>query len=222
MIISHSRKFVFIKTRKTAGSSVQKVLWTFCDPKQDECTGDDFPGDPHVRAVIARGSLGEKIWCDYFTFSIERNPWDKVVSLFWWVKVVYNMPDNFRDWALRSGENMLKGRIHRDYYFNTDWLHYTNKSKRIVNYVMFYEGLDAHFKHVCEVKLGIPYDDIPDLPRLKNKTNPRNKPYQAYYDDETKGLVEEIFKQEIGMFGYKFEPPGYLSEEEKHGTKSGE
>jgi hypothetical protein len=32
MIISHSKRFIFIKTRKTAGSSLQKALALSCSP----------------------------------------------------------------------------------------------------------------------------------------------------------------------------------------------
>lgn len=205
MIISHSRKFIFIKTRKTAGSSVQKVLWQFCDPYQDEATGDDFPGDPHVKAVNIKGSLGQKMWDDYFKFTIERNPWDKVVSLFWWVKVIYNMPDNFRDWCLRSGENMLRGRIHRDYYFPTDWGHYTQTNEVIVDFIMGYESLRYDFDELMNFNLHLPWDSEKDeLPKLKNDVNPHNKPYYSYYDDEMQQLVADVFKHEIGYFLYKF------------------
>jgi hypothetical protein len=205
VIISHSKEFVFIKTRKTAGSSVQKVLWTFCDPKEDEATGDDFPGDPHVKGFVIKGTLGEEMWGKYYKFTIERNPWDKVVSLYWWVKVIYNMPDNFRDWCLKSGKNMLEGRISRDWYFNTDWGHYTNRGEVIVDFIMCYETLEYDFQELMSNRLGLPWDmNVQKLPMLKNQENPHHQYYTEYYDLETKALVAEVFSKEIEYFYYRF------------------
>ena len=34
MIISYSKKFVFVKTRKTAGSTFKKLLYPYLDPKK--------------------------------------------------------------------------------------------------------------------------------------------------------------------------------------------
>ena len=41
MIVSKSHKFIFLKTRKTAGSSIQVALSTICDPLQDIITGSN-------------------------------------------------------------------------------------------------------------------------------------------------------------------------------------
>ena len=44
MIISYSKKFVFVKTRKTAGSTLEKLLYPYLDPKMDICTGSERDG----------------------------------------------------------------------------------------------------------------------------------------------------------------------------------
>ena len=40
---------------------------------------------------------------------------------------------------------------------------------------------------------------------LPHKHKSNRKPYQEYYDEESKALVEELFKEDIETFGYKFE-----------------
>ena len=53
-------------------------------------------------------------------------------------------------------------------------------------------------------KLGIKDFDLNDLPKHKANLNPHDKPYQAYYDEETKEIVKRLFKKEIDMFNYEF------------------
>lgn len=121
MILSHRHKFIFIKTEKTAGTSVEIALSSICGP-DDIITGispkDEayrrelgFPGKQnhhlpfsryrsidwlklltgerrryfnHMSARDVIDRIGRDIWEDYFTFTIERNPFDKFISYYYW------------------------------------------------------------------------------------------------------------------------------------------
>ena len=83
MIISHKYKFVFIKTRKTGGSTIEKILRPLLG-KDDVCTGSKRDNTPPLN--LPSGVSGHKakpIPKGYWSFSIERNPWDKVVSSYY-------------------------------------------------------------------------------------------------------------------------------------------
>jgi hypothetical protein len=101
MIISHRHKFVYLKARKVAGTSVEVALAKHCgeddivtpigrfDARWDQ---DDYhhPGTKregysrHATLVPVRRQLGRELWDAYFKFSIVRNPWDLVVSQYHW------------------------------------------------------------------------------------------------------------------------------------------
>lgn len=51
MIISHSRKFIFIKTLKTGGTSLEQVLWRHCGP--GDVLTPMVPPDEQKRALAA-------------------------------------------------------------------------------------------------------------------------------------------------------------------------
>ena len=101
MIISHRHKFIFLKPRKVAGTSVEVALAQHCgdadivtpiakfDRKWDEDhythLGKQWPGyGRHATLRRVRKRLGREIWDDYFKFAITRNPWDLVVSQYHW------------------------------------------------------------------------------------------------------------------------------------------
>ena len=101
MIISHRHKFIYLKARKVAGTSVEVALAQHCgdddiitpigafDPKWDE---DQYahPGKKwrgygrHLPLIPVRRRLGRKLWDAYFKFAVTRNPWDLVVSQYHW------------------------------------------------------------------------------------------------------------------------------------------
>jgi hypothetical protein len=101
MIISHRHRFIFLKPRKVAGSSVEVALAQHCgeddivtpigafNPHWDEDQyvhpGKKWPDYArHTTLTPVRKRLGQKMWDEYFKFAITRNPWDLVVSQYHW------------------------------------------------------------------------------------------------------------------------------------------
>ena len=102
MIVSNSKKFIFLKTRKTAGSSIQVALSTLLDSSQDIITGSNmkdnilnesssagwnmenfFTNHPHPPIDKVKKWSRDK-WKDYFKFAFIRNPFDIVISRYFW------------------------------------------------------------------------------------------------------------------------------------------
>lgn len=104
-IISHRHKFIFVRPRKVAGTSLQIALSRWL--AEDDVASHDFPmlafdrrtddddfGVAPVRVTDGSGAIygghdlpdeirkkvGEDVWAEYFKFTVLRNPWDLVVS----------------------------------------------------------------------------------------------------------------------------------------------
>lgn len=109
MIISHRHRFVYVKTRKTASTSIEIAMSKFCGPEDvitpivatdeqvrtrlgyrgpqnylvESVSGARVELVNHAPALLARRILGES-WQQYFFFTIERNPFDRAISQYYW------------------------------------------------------------------------------------------------------------------------------------------
>lgn len=227
MIVSHRHRFVFIKTRKTAGTSVEVFLSPTCgerdivtplEPPEPGHRPRNFRGlfnpftaaaqrEPwlrtakrlvtacryynHMPALLVRERVGAAVWDEYFTFCVERNPWDKVVSM-WHME----RGRTGRDLSLR--EYLAHGRR-----FPLNEPLYTDGSGAvIVDEVLRYERLDEGLARVFE-RVGVPFPGSLGI-RTKAGYGRPKRSYREAFDDETRGMVARIFAREIALLGYEF------------------
>jgi hypothetical protein len=219
VIVSHEHGFVFMKTRKTAGTSVEIALSRVCgdDDVITPVTEVDevlrrahggrgpqhFESPPHLErkafnhmpVSMVRKMLGRRKFETYFSFAIERNPWDAVVSLYHWrsfdAEPGSELP-SFGDYVASDAVATFATRNQRIYRI---------KGEVAVDRVLRYESLDSDLAAVWK-ELGLP--GTPDLPHAKGGTRPRARSYRSYYDHTTRARVAELFATPIADLGYEF------------------
>jgi hypothetical protein len=114
VMVSHTHEFIFLKSRKTAGTTIEMVLEPLCGPARAEVTeatparitaqgivGRRVLGRPkrikllqklglgtdwgnHMTAAEVRAALGPARWDRYRKITAIRNPFDRAVSSFHW------------------------------------------------------------------------------------------------------------------------------------------
>lgn len=236
MIISHTHKFIFIKSFKTAGTSIDTALSNYCSANDIVTPLNDFrhnrnekgeflhkamnadayikldlPNLQHVEAKIIKKMETPEVWNNYFKFSIARNPWDRAISYFYW-----NTRNNpaltpkkkfYHHLGVPFDEVSQLRKLFSEYIKNTKLPSndpfYVIDNELCVDSVIRYENLIEDFRNIC-TKLGLPKID---LPRLKGGIRPGGHHYSEYYDEETREIVAEQHKNDIRLFGYKFEKP---------------
>ena len=201
MIISHEHRLIFIKTIKTAGTSIEVYLSPHCGPG-DILTPIEPPEQGHeprnagsfynhFSAWGVRQAVPAEIWNSYFKFCVERNPWDKTISAYSMIHKRTGGRVDF-DTYLRSGR------------FPSAWELYTDTDNRtlLVDEVLRYENLDEELGQLFS-KLGIPWSGKLDV-RAKSGDRIDRRPYREWYNDTQRELVARAFAREIEAFGYEF------------------
>lgn len=145
----------------------------------------------HMTAGQIKRRIGAETWNDFFKFCFERNPWDKVVSHYWFRK------KNPRKAPIGSFEEYLDARK-----CPVDHPLYTINGELAVDVVGRYESLEADLDKIL-ARIGLPDAALPTERNTQYRTDP--KPYQEYYDDRTRELVANLYAKEIELFGYRFD-----------------
>lgn len=188
-MISHKHKCIFVHIIKTGGESIER---SFRGNKQ------------HRFAKTYKKQIGDKKWNNYFTFTFVRNPWDKMVSQYFYIKkhIKEKYKLTFREFILEfkscSESEYINGKG-IPVKFNPIQLPWIldDDGNCLVDYIGRFENLQQDFHIICD-KIGIPRRQLPHL----NKTN--HKHYTEYYDDETRQIVAEKYAKDIEYFGYEF------------------
>ena len=207
-MIRHDLKCIFVHINKTGGSSIVKALNMLQVHMSVELLFSDvdkLKADDQHR--IWKGWLGgkrithqnyEKIeniknyWNDYLTFTVVRNPYERVVSDYFYCRK-HNLIDlsiSFTEDVKSTFDNQERWKL--PCY---DWI--TLNNEIVVENIIRFENLKQGFDDMCKT-LQVPHIKLPHL----NKT--KHTHYADYYDEETREIVAEKYAKDIEYFGYEF------------------
>ena len=217
MIVSHRHKFIFLRTEKTASTSLSDALYPHLGP-EDEIADLKRPAwakyspihhgalkrtlprvfglHPHATAAQVRAVIGPKIFDSYFTFAVDRNPWERQISLY-----------THREWKKGKGPEHFDRDMRSLWYRNTEycrlnnWSMYAIGNSVVVSQVYDYGQLGDAITDLCQ-RFGL--GDGLAMPRRREYVAGRPH-YSTYYSDYTRDLVSRWYRREIDALGYGFE-----------------
>ena len=136
--------------------------------------------------------LQPDIWESYFRFCFVRNPWDLVISQYFWSIRNKSQPLSL-DSFLNSSK--IEGIAKRSQEM------YTLNGKLAVNRLCRYENVQTEVNRIFE-ELNLPGD--PKLPEAKRQFRSDNRHYRDVLNDEQAARIGLIFKREIELSGYSY------------------
>lgn len=213
MLYSKAHNFIFVKTRKTAGSSIEVLLSQHMhDPAdiitplidEDETTlrrplgieprnHQDEHGLKkfwnHMPGRRIKKLLGREVWRTTLSISVERHPYEKAVSMAHFRQLPPGM----------SFEQHLDNVVRRGQYAN--WGIYTNRhGKPMVDVLIRFENLKAELDALL-ARLKLP--PAAELPRAKTNFRTDRRPAAEVLSDEHKRIIQVACAPEFEYFGYE-------------------
>ena len=190
-MISHEFRFIFIHINKCGGTSIEKAF----DPDADR---RDVPFK-HDSAEAYRRRFPDQ-FRSYFKFSFVRNPWDWLVSRYFWSANEQQVIDySFRELLhrLQTGKPLSPVAPWLNAALQPQIRRLTVNGRIAVDFVGRFENLQGDFDKLCRIG-GLPTATLPHVFKTEHDR------YTRYYDAQMQQQVAELFADDIGEFGYTF------------------
>jgi hypothetical protein len=224
MIVNYRHKFIFLKTRKTAGTSIEIALSQFCDSNdiitpitdEDERTRQEmgFRGPQNYNLPLR--SFGFSDWLTwlgqgrrkrYFNHASAPFIRDHVGEKIWNSYFKFCFERNPFDkaisryyWSTKEPRPEISGYLQSarsDLLSN--WNIYTINDRIAVDFVGRYESLGTYLK-MLQHRLGLPKEIV--LPRAKSRYRQNRAHYSQILNSEARARVEIVCAREMAALGY--------------------
>jgi hypothetical protein len=220
MLVSHRKKFIYTKTIKTGGTSVEAYFEKYCMPEgewtfthgRDEYISDwgiiGFRGSReeklkkkpewynHMPASEIKTKIGDEKWREYYKFCVIRNPYEKVLSAFFHFVVRWSGLETERNQLIL----VFREWVRKGNYNVNDTFAFLINNEICIDYFIMYENLFEGIKHVCDA-INVEYIEA-DIPKLKVGFKPPRTSLHDFYDLETAKHVEKKLHDIFKIFKY--------------------
>jgi hypothetical protein len=229
VILSHKYKFIFIKTAKTAGTSIEVFLSKQCGP-MDVVTPIGPPVEGHqprnyrgfinpipeliaeprrlVPALRHAFTSREKFYNHMPASEVKNRVPAKVWNSYFKFCVERNPWDkvlsHYHMRVARQGGSLSLDDYLAAGRFPVNYFRYTDPAgeKIIIDRVLRYENLMNDLAEIF-AKLNIPFDGSLGI-RAKSEYRTDRRPYREVFNEEQRAIVERAFAREIELHGYRF------------------
>ncbi len=217
MILSRGRRYIFIHIPKTGGTALALAL------EARALTDDILIGDtPKARARAGRqrglkaagrlwkhstladldGLVAAEELAQFFIVTLVRNPWDRLVSYYHWLRA-----QHFHHPAVTLAKS-------------NDFSAFLNDPSTIAAFraapaAAYTRGPDGRDRVMLCARLERLAADLAPFeahlgfritPLARSNESQRPRDWRGLYSDRDAGLVARICAEDIGRFGYRFDP----------------
>jgi hypothetical protein len=201
--------FWFIDIPRTSSTSIRAELGKRFGPihgkrnviEAEHATEQVLP--EHLSAREMQKITGPKAWASLYSFSIVRNPFERLLSFYNYMQKCGDLPASwsYAEFVARHVEATPA----------TPYLGYFGLRRTACDFVLDAEGKPLvteifRFENRAEAitrigqKIG-----FPELGTLHvQKASPMGQDYRLAHDDKTRALLEDFYARDLAYFGYSF------------------
>jgi hypothetical protein len=226
MILSHKHKFIFLKTKKTAGTSIELALSQFCGPDDiitplssvDEALRANGRGAQNWRLhgwwnsprALKRVKLKTKDY-GYYNHIKAAEIREHIDEKVW--RSYFKFAFERNPWDRQVSLYYHRYREEKELPPFATFIH-MDKRAQMNNYDIYaidgnisvdfigrFEKLEGDLTRALE-HVGLTLTT--EMPRAKTTSRHVNNPYREYYDEDTRDIVGRWYAREIELLGYEF------------------
>ena len=183
-ILDTKGKFIFFGIRKNCLCSIQ------LETLKDRIIKDKWRSQ--WKKQMAKADINK-----VFKFTIVRNPWDRMVSSFHYLQQGLHRISEKETFKHYVKTTFKKHGINRDSHFEYQYPHFYFNGKIFVDFIARLENIKEDWAKIAGI--------IGCDPVLAHINQSKHDHYRAYYDDECREIVGNVYKKDIELLGYKFE-----------------
>jgi hypothetical protein len=218
------KKYIFLHNPKCAGTSIHSILpgkdWhnlnaimsqnDYSEEKLGMRSYYGYESKPHhfsIEQHMMMRTFDKEEFKKAYKFTFVRNPYDRVVSAYHYSQ---DTSDQWGNLSFEEFVDIVKEIVQTKSYYkwqgplqpnhvSPQHLYAYKDDKKIVNFIGKCENFDSVLKVVLKkLKLEIPQEE----PKIN--TTPEREHYKKYYNDRTIKIIEDLYKEDIELFGYRF------------------
>lgn len=208
-MVSHKYKCIFVHIPKAGGTSIEQLIWPSLNDRSEATLWMGFidkynnkyqtGGLQHLFATQIRQELGEVVFSKYFKFTMVRNPWDKIVSQYVFMKKRKDLREFIgmeTDDGFKTYLALIQKHTHVQWDSQYKFILDTN-GEQLVDFIGRFENFnDEVYKVLDSINIK-----TKKIPHIKKSTRSN---YRDYYDEESKEIVSHIYKKDIELLDYSF------------------
>lgn len=144
----------------------------------------------HIPAADVKAQLADDMWQNYLKISVERNPFDKAISSYYWRTRKQRQPLSIQDYLLNCPASEI-----------SNWPIYTIDNTPVVDLMLRQENLESDLDAVAE-RLALPTPLALPQQRPKGQYRRDRRPWQEVLDGACERRIRAVCAREIEAFHY--------------------
>ena len=211
-MISYDLRCIFIHIPKCGGTSIENVIWPHPEDLTEANLWMGFTskyhnkyqtgGLQHLLASQVRSEVGLDVFNSFYKFTVVRNPWDRIVSQFAYMQARPDLMEFIGmqpETEFKTYLGLIQKKQHVQWMPQTDFI-LDQDGTLLVDRIGYLESIENDSSEIFDI-LGV----CRERSEVLHANRSQRKSIDRYYDQESIGIVSEIYSTDINYLNYSFD-----------------